>query len=125
MRHLSRAPDLVTVITSNDALAEACSRFAAAPYVAIDTEFMRDSTYWPKLCLLQAAIPSFAVVVDPLAPGIDLRPLYDLLKTPTVIKVFHAARQDIEIFFHQAGLIPTPLFDTQVAAMVAAPVNPA
>jgi ribonuclease D len=109
---------LVTVITSNDALAEACSRFAAAPYVAIDTEFMRDATYWPKLCLLQAAIPGFAVVVDPLAPGLDLKPLYELMKAPGVIKVFHAARQDIEIFFHQADLIPAPLFDTQVAAMV-------
>jgi ribonuclease D len=109
---------LVTVITSNDALAEACDRFAQAPYVAIDTEFMRDSTYWPKLCLLQAAIPGFAVVVDPLAQGLDLKPLYELFKTPSVIKVFHAARQDVEIFFHQAGLIPTPLFDTQVAAMV-------
>jgi ribonuclease D len=109
---------LVTVITSNDALAEACARFAGAPYVAIDTEFMRDSTYWPKLCLLQAAMPGFAVVVDPLAQGLDLKPLYELFKAPSVIKVFHAARQDVEIFFHQAGLIPTPLFDTQVAAMV-------
>ncbi len=109
---------MVTVITSNDELAGACSRFVEAPYVAIDTEFMRDSTYWPKLCLLQAAIPGFAVVVDPLAPGIDLKPLYELFKTPSVIKVFHAARQDVEIFFHQADLIPNPLFDTQVAAMV-------
>ncbi|MBP6012452.1 MAG: ribonuclease D [Alphaproteobacteria bacterium] len=109
---------MVTVITSNGELAEACTRFASAPYVAIDTEFMRDTTYWPKLCLLQAAIPGFGVVIDPLAPGLDLAPLYDLFRSPTVVKVFHAARQDLEIFFHQANVIPAPLFDTQVAAMV-------
>src|SRR5262245_24265381 len=109
---------MVTVITSNAELAAAAERFSTAPYVALDTEFMRDTTYWPKLCLLQAAVPGFAVAVDPLAEGIDLRPLYELLARPDVIKVFHAARQDIEIFFHQANLIPTPLFDTQVAAMV-------
>ena len=109
---------MVTVITSNGELAEACARFAGAPYVAIDTEFMRDSTYWPKLCLIQAAVPGFAVVIDPLAPGIDLSPFNALMAKPDVIKVFHAARQDIEIFFHQASVIPTPLFDTQVAAMV-------
>ena len=111
-------PQMVTVITSNGELADACTRFAAAPYVAIDTEFMRDTTYWPKLCLLQAAIPGFAVVIDPLAPGIDLAPLYEVFRSPTIVKVFHAARQDLEIFFHQANLIPAPLFDTQVAAMV-------
>jgi ribonuclease D len=109
---------MVTVITSNSELADACARLAAAPYVAIDTEFMRDTTYWPKLCLLQAAMPGFAVVVDPLAPGLDLKAFYALLTKPDVIKVFHAARQDIEIFFHQAETIPAPLFDTQVAAMV-------
>ncbi len=109
---------MVTVITSNGELAEACARFAGAPYVAIDTEFMRDTTYWPKLCLIQAAVPGFAVVIDPLAPGLDLAPFYGLLRSPGTIKVFHAARQDIEIFFHQAATIPAPLFDTQVAAMV-------
>jgi ribonuclease D len=109
---------MVTVITSNGELAEACARFSGAPYVAIDTEFMRDTTYWPKLCLIQAAVPGFAVVIDPLAPGLDLAPFYGLLRSPGTIKVFHAARQDIEIFFHQAATIPAPLFDTQVAAMV-------
>lgn len=109
---------MVTVITSNAELVASIERFAQAPYVAIDTEFMRDTTYWPKLCLLQAATPTFAVVIDPLAEGLDLKPLYALLTKPDVTKVFHAARQDVEIFFHQAGLIPDPLFDTQVAAMV-------
>ncbi|MEQ1753742.1 MAG: ribonuclease D [Micropepsaceae bacterium] len=106
------------VVTTNDELAEACTRFADVPYIAIDTEFMRDTTYWPKLCLMQAAIPGFAVAIDPLAPGLDLKPFYELMAKPVSIKVFHAARQDIEIFYHQAGMIPAPLFDTQVAAMV-------
>ena len=106
------------VVTTREDLAEACARFADAPYIAIDTEFMRDTTYWPKLCLMQAAIPGFAVAIDPLAPGLDLKPFYELMAKPVSVKVFHAARQDIEIFYHQAGLIPAPLFDTQVAAMV-------
>jgi ribonuclease D len=106
------------VVTTNQELAEACARFVDVPYIAIDTEFMRDTTYWPKLCLLQAAIPGFAVAIDPLAPGIDLKPFFDLLARTQSVKVFHAARQDIEIFYHQAGMIPSPLFDTQVAAMV-------
>ena len=109
---------MVQVITSNRELADAVARFTRAPYVAIDTEFMRDTTYWPKLCLLQAAVPGFAVVIDPLAEGLDLQPLYALLRNGDVVKVFHAARQDVEIFFHQAGIVPEPLFDTQVAAMV-------
>src|SRR5262245_49634190 len=109
---------MVKVITSNSELVEACARLSEGPYVAIDTEFMRDTTYWPKLCLIQAANPNFAVVIDPLAPGIDLKAFHALMANEAVIKVFHAARQDVEIFFHQAQLIPTPLFDTQVAAMV-------
>jgi ribonuclease D len=108
------------VVTTAEELAEACVRFADAPYIAIDTEFMRDTTYWPKLCLLQAAIPGFAVAIDPLAPGLDMKPFYDFLARSPSVKVFHAARQDIEIFYHQAGMIPSPLFDTQVAAMSAA-----
>lgn len=106
------------LVTTNQELAEACTRFADVPYIAIDTEFMRDTTYWPKLCLMQAAIPGFAVAIDPLAPDLDLKPFYDLLARTGSVKVFHAARQDIEIFYHQAGMIPAPLFDTQVAAMV-------
>ncbi|MEJ0025428.1 MAG: ribonuclease D [Rhizomicrobium sp.] len=90
-----------------------------APYIALDTEFMRDQTYWPKLCLIQVAAPGVEAIVDPLAEGIDLAPFYELLKKPGIVKVLHAARQDIEIFHHQGGMIPDPLFDSQIAAMVA------
>jgi ribonuclease D len=91
------------------------------PYVTLDTEFLRDQTYYPKLCLIQMAAPKAGAeaIIDPLAPGIDLTPLYDFMKRPEIMKVLHAARQDIEIFFLQGGVIPHPLFDTQVAAMVA------
>lgn len=106
------------VITDTGRLEELCQRFSAAPYVALDTEFMRDSTYWPKLCLIQAAIPETAAIIDPLAPDLSLEPFFALLRNPAVMKVFHASRQDIEIFYHLARTIPEPLFDTQVAAMV-------
>jgi len=91
---------------------------SGAPYLALDTEFMRDQTYWPKLCLIQVASLDHAAIIDPLAPGIDLGPFYELLKEPHTVKVFHASRQDIEIFALQGGVIPDPLFDTQIAAMV-------
>ncbi len=91
---------------------------SGAPYLALDTEFMRDQTYWPRLCLIQIAIPGTEAIIDPLAEGIDLKPFYDLLKRPNIVKVLHAARQDIEIFCQQGGMIPDPLFDTQIAAMV-------
>jgi len=91
---------------------------SGAPYLALDTEFLRDQTYWPKLCLIQVASREHAAIIDPLAPGIDLKPFYEMLKEPHIIKVFHAARQDIEIFALQGGVIPDPLFDTQIAAMV-------
>ncbi|MFQ5954585.1 MAG: ribonuclease D [Kiloniellales bacterium] len=106
------------VISSTPALADFCKRQARAGYVTIDTEFIRDKTFWPQLCLVQIAGPDEAAAVDSLAPGIELGPLLELLTKPAVLKVFHAARQDIEIFFHLAGIIPQPLFDTQVAAMV-------
>jgi ribonuclease D len=109
---------MIEPVTTTDGLAAACERLVQAPYVALDTEFMRDTTYWPKLCLIQAATPSFAVIIDPLAEGIDLSPLVAVLRNPNIVKVFHASRQDIEIFFHQTNTIPAPLFDTQVAAMV-------
>jgi ribonuclease D len=89
-----------------------------APYIALDTEFMRDSTYWPKLCLLQIAAPGIAAIVDPLADGIDLAPFFELLKDPRIVKVLHAGRQDIEIFWFLGRVIPDPLFDTQIVAMV-------
>ncbi len=108
----------MTLITDTDSLSEICQRIAEDPYVAIDTEFMRDKTYYSKLCLVQLAGSDAAVAVDTLAPGLDLTPLYDLLANPAVTKVFHAARQDIEIFVHQASAVPHPVFDTQIAAMV-------
>jgi ribonuclease D len=105
-------------ITETGALAEFCRRLAGADYVTVDTEFMREKTYWPVLCLVQVAGPDEAAAIDPLAPGIDLAPLFGLMADRSVLKVFHAARQDVEIFFHLTGAVPTPLFDTQIAAMV-------
>jgi ribonuclease D len=105
-------------ITTTDNLAEVCGRLKRHPFVTVDTEFLRESTYYPKLCVAQIASSDEAVVIDALAEGIDLEPLFNLMADETVIKVFHAARQDIEICWHAAGLIPSPLVDTQVAAMV-------
>ncbi len=105
-------------ITTTSELAAACRRMAAHPFVTIDTEFLRETTYYPLLCIAQMASPEEAAVIDALAPGIDLAPFYSLLADEKVMKVFHAARQDIEIVWHGAKLIPHPIFDTQVAAMV-------
>jgi ribonuclease D len=105
-------------ITTTKKLAEACVRLAKYPFVTVDTEFQRETTYYPKLCIAQIASNDEAVVVDALAEGIDLTPFYALMANEQVIKVFHAARQDIEICWHAAEVIPTPLVDTQVAAMV-------
>ncbi|MFN3687892.1 ribonuclease D [Salinarimonas sp.] len=108
----------MTPITTTAALAEICSRLARHPFVTIDTEFMRETTYYPKLCLVQMASPEEAVLVDPLAEGLDLAPFVALMADERVVKVFHSARQDLEIIWILGGLIPKPLFDTQVAAMV-------
>ena len=105
-------------ITTTSELAAACRRMAAHPFVTIDTEFLRETTYYPLLCIAQIASAEEAVVVDALAPGIDLSPFFALMADEKVMKVFHAARQDIEIVWHAAKLIPHPIFDTQVAAMV-------
>ncbi|OAN77446.1 ribonuclease D [Jannaschia sp. EhC01] len=109
-------------ITTTEALADYCARAATQPYVTVDTEFLRERTYFAQLCLVQVALPgtddSDAVLIDPLAEGLSLEPLYELFRNPNVVKVFHAARQDLEIFFVEGGLVPAPLFDTQVAAMV-------
>ncbi len=110
-------------ISTTEGLAAFCDKAAKAPYVTVDTEFLRERTYYSKLCLVQLAVPGEAeedaVLVDPLTKGLALDPLYDLFRNEAVVKVFHAARQDLEIFFIEGGVIPTPLFDTQVAAMVA------
>ncbi len=110
------------IITTTEALAAFCATAATFPYVTVDTEFLRERTYYSRLCLVQLAHPGKgdegAVLVDPLAEGLDLTPLYDLFRNPAVVKVFHAARQDLEIFVVDRGIIPAPLFDTQVAAMV-------
>jgi len=110
-------------ITTTEDLAAFCTRAAEADYVTVDTEFLRERTYYSKLCLIQLALPSRgaddAVLVDPIeGQDMSLEPLYGLFRDPSVVKVFHAARQDLEIFYVDAGLIPDPLFDTQVAAMV-------
>jgi ribonuclease D len=114
----------MTLIADTPSLSAFCKRLARAPFVTVDTEFMREKTFWPKLCLVQVAggglerEPDSAVAIDALAAGIDLAPLLDLLDDERVLKVFHAARQDLEIFYNLAGRLPKPLFDTQVAAMV-------
>ncbi|HEX4184559.1 MAG TPA: ribonuclease D [Stellaceae bacterium] len=108
----------MTVITDTAALVRFCAEQRGASFVAVDTEFMRERTYWPILCLVQVAGPTGAAAIDALAPGIDLTPLLALMTDESVLKVFHAARQDVEIFFNLSGAVPTPLFDTQVAAMV-------
>jgi ribonuclease D len=107
----------MNLITDTKALEAVCAAFAAQPYVAVDTEFMRETTFWPKLCLIQAAAPGVEAIIDPMAPGLDLAPFLALMADEQIMKVFHAARQDLEIFVHMAGKAPAPLFDTQIAAM--------
>jgi ribonuclease D len=108
----------MNLITRTDELAKACAKLSTASFVAIDTEFMREQTFWPRLCLVQIAADGAEVLIDSQAPGLDLAPLFDLMVNEKVLKVFHSARQDIEIVHHLAGVIPHPIFDTQVAAMV-------
>src|SRR5665213_200582 len=119
---LPHPPDCVyssamTMISDTATLAAFCERLSTAPFVTVDTEFLRDKTYWPQLCLVQVAGPDDAAVIDALAPGIDLAPLYALMANQAVLKVFHAARQDVEIFVNLTGTVPVPMFDTQIAAM--------
>jgi ribonuclease D len=108
----------MNLITTTPELTAACSRLARHPVITVDTEFLRETTYYPLLCVVQMASPEEAIVVDALADGIDLKPFFALMADEKVLKVFHAARQDIEIVWHQAGIVPHPIFDTQVAAMV-------
>ena len=106
------------LITSTDALAGFCARATSFDFVTVDTEFLRETTYWPKLCLLQAATLDEAILVDPLADGLSLQPFFELLANRKIVKVFHAARQDIEIFVKLSGVVPQNIFDTQIAASV-------
>jgi ribonuclease D len=106
------------LITNTADLAAVCHRMAQHPFVTVDTEFLRETTYYPLLCVAQMASADEAVVIDALAQGIDLAPFFELMADEGVLKVFHAARQDIEIVWHRAKLVPHPIFDTQVAAMV-------
>ncbi|MGE0257476.1 MAG: ribonuclease D [Alphaproteobacteria bacterium] len=108
----------MTLIADTEALAAFCARQKGAEFVAVDTEFMRERTYWPILCLVQVAGPGESIAVDTLAPGLDLAPLLELMADPAILKVFHAARQDLEIFYQLSGKVPHPVFDTQIAAMV-------
>ena len=106
------------IITTTNDLNDLCSRLITHDFVTVDTEFMRESTYWPDLCLIQIASEEEEAIIDPLSDDLDMAALYDLMGETSVVKVFHAARQDIEIFFNLSGKVPTPIFDTQVAAMV-------
>ncbi|MFM7781128.1 MAG: ribonuclease D, partial [Alphaproteobacteria bacterium] len=119
-RHAAPAADQSpALITDTGSLAALCDRLKHEPFVTVDTEFMRERTYWPELCLVQLAGQHEVAEVDALAPGLDLGPLGELMANPHVVKVFHAARQDVEIFLLKFGAVPYPIFDTQIAAMVA------
>src|SRR5271170_7101311 len=108
----------MTLLTTTEQLAAFCAANSTADFITVDTEFMRERTYWPKLCLVQLGGPKDTVAIDPLAESMDMQPLFALLADPKIIKVFHAARQDVEIFVNLTGQVPQPMFDTQVAAMV-------
>jgi ribonuclease D len=108
----------MSLITDTESLAAFCDRLKGEEFITVDTEFMRETTYWSKLCLVQVGGTDEAHCIDPLAPGINLKPLYDLFANPNVLKVFHAGRQDLEIFFNATSTVPAPVFDTQIAAMV-------
>jgi ribonuclease D len=108
----------IPMIETNQALADFCQELAKSDFVAVDTEFMRQSTYWPQLCLIQVAAPEVEAVIDPMIKGLDLAPFFALMANRDVVKVFHAARQDVEIIHNLSGTIPLPIFDTQIAGMV-------
>ena len=108
----------MTVIADSTSLTKFCDRLIKSSYITVDTEFMRDQTYWPRLCLVQIANEHEAAAIDTLAKGIDITPLLNLLTNTRILKIFHAARQDLEIFYRLMGRLPSPIFDTQIAAMV-------
>jgi ribonuclease D len=107
-----------SLVSDNKTLIDICTRFAGYPHIAVDTEFLRETTYYSKLCLIQIASSDEAVAIDPLADGIDLAPVFALMSNPDVVKVFHAGKQDFEIFYQMMNILPTPIYDTQIAAMV-------
>ena len=123
-RHLDKAPQeranraSIKIITGNTALREIVDQFQRAPFLAVDTEFIRERTYYPQLCLVQISDGTTAVAIDPLAQGLELAPLWTLMRNEAIVKVFHAGQQDMEIFLHQMGQLPAPIYDTQIAAMV-------
>ena len=108
----------INLIADQSALSAFCRNIAGSDYITVDTEFLRESTFWPKLCLVQVATPNYSGIIDPLANNIDLKPLLDIMADPSVKKVFHAGRQDMEIFYRLMNRTPAPVFDTQIAAMV-------
>ena len=108
----------MAVIADSTSLTKFCDRLIKSSYITVDTEFMRDQTYWPRLCLVQIADEHEAAAIDTLAKGIDITPLLNLFTNPRILKIFHAARQDLEIFYRLMGKLPSPIFDTQIAAMV-------
>lgn len=108
----------MSLITGQEALDALCARLKSAEFITVDTEFLREHTYYPQLCLIQVADDTEAHAIDPLEGDLDLTPVYDLMADPAIIKVMHACRQDVEIFFQATGAVPAPLFDSQIAAMV-------
>lgn len=106
------------IITTSAELAEFCASFGDEQFITVDTEFIRERTYFPQLCLMQVATSKLAVAIDPLVGDLDFKPLYDAFANPKLVKVFHAAKQDVEIFVRASGVVPTPMYDTQIAAMV-------
>ncbi len=108
----------MTLLTTSADVAAFCQTARAQDFITLDTEFLRETTYWPQLCLIQIGLKDQAVAIDPLAPAMDLRPVWDLLTDPQVLKVFHACKQDLELFLKVAGCLPAPIFDTQIAAMM-------
>jgi ribonuclease D len=106
------------LITRQEELETVIGELSRSDFVTVDTEFIRETTFWPELCLIQMAAPGVTALVDPLAPGLDLAPFFRLMADERILKVFHAARQDVEIIYHLGKIIPTPMFDTQVAAAV-------
>ena len=114
----------MTLITDNSSLESACDRLSNEAYLSVDTEFMREKTYYPRLCLIQISGKKEAIAVDAISPGINLEPVFKLLNNPTITKVFHACRQDMEIFFHLTNNTPKPVFDTQIPRWYAVMVTP-